>query len=380
MKTSIYIHIPFCISKCKYCDFASYPSKIKYQNEYFNALKNEIRIFKSNETREMEIETIYIGGGTPSLVDSKYIVEVLEYIKSNFNCENTKEISIEMNPNTVTKEKILAYKKIGINRFSLGLQTTNDELLSSIGRVHTYSDFLNAIEIMKKENIDNINVDLIYNLPNQKIKDVLLDIEKIANLKVNHISFYSLTLMEGTIFYKEYKEGKLILPDEDTERDMYHEGILQLEKFGYNQYEISNFSLKNSECLHNIVYWKTLPYIGFGLGAHSYFDGKRFGNQVLFDSYLEKADENTKPIDSLTIEIIEEKEAVFEYLMLGLRMNKGIKLNEFEKRFDKKISEEYKIIFQKLSHEGLITIEVDGYKLTLKGIDLSNYVFEKLML
>jgi len=378
MKTSIYIHIPFCTSKCKYCDFASFPSKIDKQFEYFEALKKEIINFKKK--KNLDVYTIYIGGGTPSLVNPKYIEEVLTQIKKSFSCDNIKEISIEMNPNTVTRDKIQKYKKMGINRFSLGLQTTNDKFLKKIGRVHTYAEFLESVRLLKSEKVYNINVDLIYNLPNQKKEDVLVDIQRLAKLDIQHISFYSLTLMEGTPLYEENLKGELQFPDEDEEREMYHCGIEELAKFGYNQYEISNFAKENFECLHNMVYWETKPYIGFGLGAYSYFENNRFNNYDDFEKYIGSIQNDKVPCDILKIETIDYKEQVFEYLMLNLRMNSGLNVKKYEERFNEKISAGYLEIFDELINEKLLCKTNEGYKLTLKGIDLSNYVFEKIML
>lgn len=385
MKIGVYIHIPFCKSKCKYCDFASYPSQFKNREKYFEALKKEIAL-RSEKVRSIlddkeniEIDTIYIGGGTPSIVETKYIEQVIECLKSEFDLSNCREFSIEMNPNTVTEDKILSYKNMGVNRFSLGLQSTNDDHLKAIGRCHKYSDFLNAINIIKKCGIENINADLIYNLPDETLKDVINDIDRLASLDIQHISFYSLTLMEETPLYNLYIEGKLNMPDEELERDMYHKGIARLKEHGFYQYEISNFARSERECKHNIIYWETKPYIGLGLAAHSYFDDRRWGNESEFDKYINSVEKNTLPEIEKSIEHIGRDEKIFEYLMLNLRMTKGFELDDYESRFGAELDDEHIKIFEKLIDEELIEKTRKGYKLSIKGMDLSNYVFEQLM-
>jgi oxygen-independent coproporphyrinogen-3 oxidase len=385
MKIGVYIHIPFCKSKCKYCDFASYPSQFKNREKYFEALKKEISLRSEkaksilDDEENIEIDTIYIGGGTPSIVEAKYIEQVIECLKSEFDLSNCREFSIEMNPNTVTEDKILSYKNMGVNRFSLGLQSTNDDHLKAIGRCHKYSDFLNAINIIKKCGIENINADLIYNLPDETLEDVINDIDRLASLDIQHISFYSLTLMEETPLYNLYIEGKLNMPDEELERDMYHKGIARLKEKGFYQYEISNFARSERECKHNIIYWETKPYIGLGLAAHSYFDDRRWGNESEFDKYINLVEKNTLPEIKESIEHIGRDEKIFEYLMLNLRMTKGFELDDYESRFGANLDDEHIKIFEKLIDEELIEKTRKGYKLSIKGMDLSNYVFEQLM-
>ena len=274
----IYIHIPFCIKKCEYCDFVSYCNKEKYVPQYINALKKEI---KNNINKEYKITTIYIGGGTPSSIEENYIADIIETIKLNMNDENLKnfeniEVTIEVNPGTVTEKKLKTYKEIGINRLSIGLQETHDELLKSIGRIHTYEEFLKTYNLARKIGFNNINVDLIIALPNQTIQDIKENLEKIIKLNPEHISVYSLILEEGTPFYNKYNENKIKLPDEELERNMYWYVKNTLENNGYMHYEISNFSKKGFESKHNMNCWNQEEYLGFGVAAHSYNNKTRY--------------------------------------------------------------------------------------------------------
>lgn len=240
---ALYIHIPFCEKKCFYCDFISFSNREEDIDKYINGLIMELSIYKE-EIKDYYIKTIFIGGGTPSAIDHKYIQKILEYIYDNFNIEKLTEVTIEVNPGTLTLEKAKAYKNLGINRISLGLQTTKDETLKYIGRIHTLNDFYKSYEILKAVEFNNINVDLIFGLPNQKLEDILIDLEFISKLDINHISYYSLIIEPNTIMYKWYMEGKLNLPDEETERQMYHKAIDVLKDKGYIHYEISNFAKK----------------------------------------------------------------------------------------------------------------------------------------
>ena len=275
----IYIHIPFCAKKCYYCDFVSYPNMKEKQKEYVEALKKEI---KSYDLQNYNITTIYIGGGTPSYIESKYIVDVLEYIKSKLNANDTKfeniEITIEVNPGTVTKEKLLDYKKVGINRLSIGLQSTNDRLLKQIGRIHKYQDFLQTYNLARNVGFTNINIDLMLGLPNQSIKDLKESIEKVISLQPEHVSIYSLIVEEGTKLYKQIETGELQLPEEELERKMYWYTKSKLELAGYKHYEISNYAKPKRESKHNSNCWEQKQYIGIGASAHSYLDNVRYCN------------------------------------------------------------------------------------------------------
>ena len=376
----IYIHIPFCAKKCNYCDFISFENKNNMIEEYINALKKEIEEF---DFSKYEVTTIYLGGGTPSYIKENYIVEILELIKNKISTNKTKwddiEITIEVNPGTVTKEKLKAYKNIGINRLSIGLQSTNDKLLKQIGRIHNYEEFLNTYSLAKKIGFNNINVDLMIALPNQTIKDIKESLEKIVSLDPNHISVYSLIVEEETLIAKQLEEGKIELPSDDEERRMYWYVKDFLELSGYNHYEISNFSKNGKESKHNLNCWNQEEYIGFGLASHSYIDGIRFCNI----SNLEKYIENINNLDFNKNKIIEEKQTKEdmekEFMMLGFRKIEGVDISKFKEKYLENPIFLYRKELDKLVKEGLIEVDLNNIKLTNKGLDLANLVFEEFV-
>ncbi len=370
----IYIHIPFCIKKCEYCDFVSYCNKEKYVPQYINALKKEI---KNNINKEYKITTIYIGGGTPSSIEENYIADIIETIKLNMNDENLKEfknveVTIEVNPGTVTEKKLETYKEIGINRLSIGLQETHDELLKSIGRIHTYEEFLKTYNLARKIGFNNINVDLMIALPNQTIQDIKENLEKIIKLNPEHISVYSLILEEGTPFYNKYNENKIKLPDEELERNMYWYVKNTLENNGYVHYEISNFSKKGFESKHNMNCWNQEEYFGFGVAAHSYNNKIRYSNTNSIEEYIKGSNK-----------IIHEKQTLEdmqkEYMLLGLRKIEGINIQKFKNKFAQNPIFIFKEQLSKLVDEELIVIDGNEIKLTNKGLDLANIVWEEFI-
>lgn len=370
----IYIHIPFCIKKCEYCDFVSYCNKEKYVPQYINALKKEI---KNNINKEYKITTIYIGGGTPSSIEEKYIADIIETIKLNMNDENLKEfknveVTIEVNPGTVTEKKLETYKEIGINRLSIGLQETHDELLKSIGRIHTYEEFLKTYNLARKIGFNNINVDLMIALPNQTIQDIKENLEKIIKLNPEHISVYSLILEEGTPFYNKYNENKIRLPDEELERNMYWYVKNTLENNGYIHYEISNFSKKGFESKHNMNCWNQEEYLGFGVAAHSYNNKIRYSNTNSIEEYIKGSNK-----------IIHEKQTLEdmqkEYMLLGLRKIEGINIQKFKNKFAQNPIFIFKEQLSKLVDEELIIVDGNEIKLTNKGLDLANIVWEEFV-
>ena len=370
----IYIHIPFCIKKCEYCDFVSYCNKEKYVPQYINALKKEI---KNNINKEYKITTIYIGGGTPSSIEENYIADIIETIKLNMNDENLKEfknveVTIEVNPGTVTEKKLETYKEIGINRLSIGLQETHDELLKSIGRIHTYEEFLKTYNLARKIGFNNINVDLMIALPNQTIQDIKENLEKIIKLNPEHISVYSLILEEGTPFYNKYNENKIRLPDEELERNMYWYVKNTLENNGYIHYEISNFSKKGFESKHNMNCWNQEEYFGFGVAAHSYNNKIRYSNTNSIEEYIKGSNK-----------IIHEKQTLEdmqkEYMLLGLRKIEGINIQKFKNKFAQNPIFIFKEQLSKLVDEELIIVDGNEIKLTNKGLDLANIVWEEFI-
>ena len=376
----IYIHIPFCMQKCLYCDFVSYINKSECVKEYINCMIKEIQ---SYDFKKYNITTIYIGGGTPSFIESDYIKEIINVIQNKLEKNDTRwediEITIEANPGTVTLEKLNDYKTAGINRISLGLQATQDRLLKQIGRIHNYKDFLEAYELLKRVGFNNINVDLMIGLPNQSIKDLKESLEKIIKLNPNHISVYSLIIEDGTPISKLLDEEKIKLPDEEIERQMYWYVKNKLELNGYNHYEISNFSKKGKESKHNLNCWKQKQYIGIGAAAHSYFKDIRYSNTNNIEEYIKNIKENNIEKNKK----IEEKQTIEdkknEFMMLGFRMIEGVDIADFKAKFVDNPLYVYREKIKKLTDEGLIEVDLNNIKLTNKGLDLANVVFEEFI-
>ena len=370
----IYIHIPFCKKKCDYCDFISYSDKINCIKEYVETLKNEIKHELNkivNDKKNYRVTTIYIGGGTPSFIDSKYIVDIINIIKESVLIDNI-EFTIEVNPGTVTKKKLEDYKSVGINRLSIGLQETNNELLKEIGRIHTYEEFLDIYNLARKLGFKNINVDLMIGLPNQSIKNIKDSLEKIINLNPEHISIYSLILEEGTKLYDKYETEKTVLPDEELERNMYWYVKNTLENTGYIHYEISNFAKKGYESKHNVNCWEQKEYIGFGLAAHSYIKGIRYSNDP-------KGSDPFGSFEKTIHEIQTKEDQQKEYMLLGLRKIDGVSIQKFKNKFGENPIFLFKKELNKLVEENLITIDGDKIKLTNKGLDLANIVWEEFV-
>ena len=374
----VYIHIPFCKQKCYYCDFISYSNKENCMEKYINALKKEMENFTKNN--EFRVSTVYIGGGTPSYIDSKYIGEILDLFRKSNLLENVKEVTIEVNPGTVTEQKLREYKIFGINRLSIGLQSTENRLLKEIGRIHNYDEFSNTYKLARKVGFKNINVDLMIGLPNQSILDIKKSLEKITNLEPEHISVYSLIVEEETPISKMIENGKLILPSEELERNMYWYVKNFLELKGYKHYEISNFAKVGYESKHNLDCWKQKEYIGFGVAAHSYINDIRFGNTCDFDKYVSNCENNEFEKNKI---IDEEKQSKFgkeqEYMLIGLRKLDGISISNFKDKFGENPVFIFRNELNKLVDSGLLNIDLDNIKLTSKGLDLANLVWEEFV-
>ena len=400
----IYIHIPFCKHKCYYCDFVSFSSKEEIVEKYIKAVIKELKKYLENKEfmKNYNVTTIYIGGGTPSYIDSKYIEEILKEIEKNLVNNDTKfqdiEVTLEVNPGTINEEKVNLYKEAKINRISMGLQSTNDQILKQIGRIHTYNEFLDAYSIVKKAGFDNINIDLMIGLPNQTISDVKESLNKIIELNPNHISVYSLILEEGTVLDKLIEEGKMELLDEELERNMYWYVKNTLEINGYNHYEISNFSKIGKESKHNLNCWEQKEYIGIGTSAHSYINGVRYCNKSSVEKYIENI--NNKDIDVNEIiklgngdkSFLEKVEEVYEideiqssedkkreYMLLGLRKLEGVKISNFKEKFVENPIYVYHKELEKLVEEDLIRVDGDMIFLSRRGIDLANLVWEEFV-
>ncbi len=370
----VYVHIPFCKQKCYYCDFISYCNKDNLIEDYVKAVKKEIRM----QNIQSQITTVYIGGGTPSYIDSKYIVEIIDEIKKK-NLSKRPEITIEVNPGTVTKEKLKDYKKCGINRLSIGLQSAQDEILKEIGRIHNFEQFLETYQMARKVGFKNINVDLILGIPNQRIKDLKDSLEKTIELQPEHISVYSLIVEDGTPIANKIDKGELELPDEDTERNMYWYVKNTLELNGYIHYEISNFAKKGRESKHNMNCWKQNQYFGFGVAAHSYRDITRYSNTEKIEEYIKNVMTERLDRNRIIHEIQKEYDAKKEYMLLGLRKIAGINISEFKLKFGDNPIYLFRNELKKLTDEGLIIVDEDFIRLTNKGIDLANLVWEEFV-
>lgn len=376
----VYIHIPFCKKKCNYCDFISYNKNEVMQKQYIDSLINSIEYTKqSNNFDKYIVNTIYIGGGTPSYIDSKQIVKIIEKIKESFVvCENA-EITIEINPGTITKEKLLDYKSCNINRISIGCQAIQDELLNMLGRIHNYEEFLNSYKLVKEIGFENTNVDLMLGLPNQKIKDIETSVTEVLKLEPKHISVYSLIVEEGTVIEQKISSGELVLPKDKDERAMYKKIKKILEKNDYIHYEISNFAKEGYESKHNLACWNQEEYIGFGLASHSYFENKRFSNIENFELYIENCKKNQFETNIIIHENQTEEEKKKEYMLLGLRKIKGVSISKFEQKFRINPLFYFRFEISKLEEQGLLEVDLDYIKLTKKGLDFANLVWEEFV-
>lgn len=383
----LYVHIPFCKQKCNYCDFISFSNKEEKIEEYINCLCLEISEVGMGVNQDIKnkiidgiiVKTIYIGGGTPSYIDSKYIKRVLETIFAKFNVEQNAEITLELNPETVNKQKILQYKQIGINRLSMGVQSGNNELLKMLGRIHTYEKFEQIYKMAQETGFYNINIDFMIGLPNQTIRDIEIMLEKINTLKPTHVSVYSLIVEENTNLDKKIQERKLILPEDELERKMYWKVKKELEKMGYIHYEISNFAIPGYEAKHNLDCWNQKEYMGFGVAAHSYTDRARFSNIENVEEYIENTKNNKLENNFVFHEKQDKLSQMKEYVMLGLRKIQGVECIGFETKFNQDIFEVFDKEIEKLLKEGLIEIENGNIKLSNKGIDLANLVWEEFV-
>lgn len=371
----LYLHMPFCVRKCAYCDFLSFPSGAETQRMYAKRLMEDIDVM-GKRYGEIPVETIFIGGGTPSVPDSALIVEIMEHVRHAFHVADGAEISMEANPGTVTREKLTDYRKAGINRLSFGLQSANDRELKLLGRIHTWAEFLESFTLARECGFANLNIDLMSALPGQTCESWKETLSRVTDLDPEHISAYSLIIEEGTPFGERYgsEEGRKLLPDEDSEREMYHETKRFLKDCGYERYEISNYAKPGRECRHNIGYWTGVPYLGLGLGASSYLDGCRFTVNPDMKQYLEEKPGMFADIEKLTKKDMEE-----EFFYVGLRMTAGVSLSEFERRFGISAKEVYPGLMETFVKEKAARFEGDRFVLTDYGLDVSNYIMAQFL-
>ncbi len=372
----IYVHIPFCKQKCNYCDFTSYCNKDNLIKDYISCLKEEIRL-RSN--LNYHVRTIYIGGGTPSYIKPKYIEELLLEIEKNFELDVNAEVSMELNPGTATEKGLDDYFQMGINRLSIGLQTSNDNILKQIGRIHNYKEFEKTIQYARKAGFRNINVDTMIGLPSQNIYDIEKTLIGLIDMEIPHISVYSLIIEPNTKLEKMTQNKEVELPDEEMERYMYWYAKRKLEENGYIHYEISNFAKMDRKCKHNLDCWNQTEYLGFGVAGASYENATRYVNTSSLEDYINniKNKENFKNVK------IEEKQTkkmmMSEYMLLGLRKINGVNLTNFEIKFGKKVFDVFQKEITKLLTQNLITIDGDNVRLTSKGLDLANLVWEEFI-
>ena len=380
MGWGIYIHIPFCKQKCFYCDFASTASlqknTINLYQQYIDALCKEITMYKKLFPA-IRIDTIYFGGGTPSILPPNIIIQALQTIKENFSVSEQVEITLEANPGTVDEEKLQYLYKNGINRLSFGVQVVQNELLKKIGRIHTIDDADNAINWAKKVGFKNISVDLMYGLPGQTIELLEQSVDWALNKKIQHISIYGLQIEENTVFGKLEEQGKLILPTEEEIEMMYDYLIKVLPENNYHRYEISNFALAGYESKHNLSYWQDKFYLGIGAGAHGYYGEKRVENPFDLNLYIEKCNKNILPF--INEEIVDKTAHIEEFCFLGLRMASGIDKNLFKVKFELNIDEIYGRKIIELEHKGLIINTNTCISLTDKGMKFGNQVFSEFL-
>lgn len=368
----LYIHIPFCVEKCFYCDFNSY--KIKNKNEkkdYIKSLEKEIYLYKE-EFKDKVFDTIFFGGGTPSILESEEIELIFSNIYNNFNISKNAEITIECNPGTLTKKKLQTMKNCGVNRLSIGLQTTQNENLKYIGRIHTYEIFEKNYKEALEIGFENINIDLMYSLPNQTFDEYKESLDKIIKLNPTHISAYSLILEENTKLYEMYEKNEFNLNSDELDIKIYNYTIKKLKENGYNHYEISNYSKKSYECKHNIIYWKCDNYLGLGAGASGYVKNTRYKNVDSINDYNNSLKDNKKPIEE--INELTDKDKVEEAIIMNLRMTEGINILEFNKNYNINFKEKYNNILEKLKNENLIIEKNNKVFFTKRGREISNTI------
>lgn len=375
----MYIHIPFCVKKCIYCDFLSKPAQAQVIDEYVSALLNEIKV-SATEFKNKMVKTIFFGGGTPSILKEKQTADIMEMVYSHYNVDDNAEITTEANPGTLSFEKLKNYRNLGINRLSMGLQTTDNSELKTLGRIHTYEKFLEEYDIAREVGFDNINIDLMSAIPDQTVESYVTTLRRIVKLKPEHISAYSLIIEENTPLYDMYERGELDgrLADEDAERKMYYETKDILSEYGYNRYEISNYSLKGYECRHNLSYWERINYAGFGTGAASLIDELRYTNTGDISQYI-AASSDLKKIRK-EVRKLSKDERMEEYMFLGLRKMKGVSVPQFKEEFGVDIMDIYENVINKFKAQKLLECTGDRIYLTDKGIDVSNMVMAEFLL
>ena len=367
----IYIHIPFCLKKCAYCDFASYTNSYSLAKDYIDAVISEMAEYKGEKA-----DTVYIGGGTPTSLPPDLLLKLIDGANKIFNISQNAEITVECNPKTADYHYFKSLKTGGVNRLSIGLQSLIDSELKFLGRIHSAKDAIFCVESAKEAGFDNINLDYMFGLSCQTKESVMESLEKIISLSPAHLSCYSLIIEENTPFGKLAKNGEILQMDEDLDREIYKEIICVLKKNGYEHYEISNFAKEGKFSRHNTKYWKRQPYIGLGAAAHSFYDGKRFSNPETIDQYIDF----TKNGFFAEKETLSLEDEISEFMFLGLRLLRGISLTEFKNYFKCNLYDIYKTEIPELISLGLLEQNGDYLRLTMRGIDVSNEVFTHFLI
>ena len=368
-RLGLYIHIPFCDRICNYCDFTAFQGANSKTKEYVEALKKEIEL-KGN--KNFLIDSIFIGGGTPSFIDGKYIFEILEKVKENFIVLDNIEISIETNPKTFDEKKLEYYKSAKINRVSIGVQSFKDVILKELGRNHNSKEAFDSIELVKKFDFD-LNLDLIFGYQSQTIEDILYDLEMVKNINPDHISYYALIIEEKTKFKALQNVGKLDFLDEETERKMYHLIVEKLEEIVLNQYEVSNFAKVGKESVHNKKYWNCKEYLGLGISAHSYLNDERFSNTVNLSKYIKELQNGNIPVDFR--EKLDMPTKKFEYIIMNMRLKEGFLISDYNRLFESDFLEENKKAVKIGLENNVVEIKDDRIYFTKRGFDIMDSFF-----
>lgn len=369
-KLGIYIHIPFCARKCNYCDFLSAPETRETKERYLSLLDREMRLYKEIVSAR-EADTLFIGGGTPSFLETDLTDKLLCSVKKWIPHGNLKEFTIECNPNSVTEEKLNLYKEAGVTRISLGMQSACDEELKKLGRLHSVKEFEKTYELVRKHGFERVNIDVMAAIPGQTIESYKHTLEYVVGLSPEHISSYSLIIEEGTPFYEKYRENPPV--DEDTDRQMYDLTKEILGRHGYHRYEISNYAKEGQECIHNLKYWQGGDYLGLGLGAASCMEHERWSNVRGLTDYEDRICRGQKPVEQT--EELGEEEQKAEFMFLGLRCMEGVSAEQFEKKFHQSVEERYGKVLHKYENMGLMRLVNGNWQLTEQGIDVSNHIF-----
>ena len=372
----LYVHIPFCVKKCEYCDFLSWSAGEEEREQYVNALLTEIESYR-DFAKEYRVSTIFVGGGTPSVLLPKQMEQVLQKIYEVFELEKRPEITVEVNPGTVDEEKLQCYKKNGVNRLSMGLQSVKDEKLRLLGRIHTYQEFVESYELARKVGFDNISIDLISSVPGQTLQEWKEELETAAAQNPEHISVYQLIIEEGTPFYEKYEAHPELLPDEETSREIYLWTGKFLKEAGYEQYEISNYAKPGKESKHNLKYWERGDYLGLGLGAASMVRNIRMSNTKDMKTYLERCDKPKTMRED--VQFLEEPRQMEEFMFLGLRKTRGVSKKEFRRIFGREMDMVYEKALHKCLENGMLLEHKDRIFLSEEGTLLSNMVLSEFL-